>query len=160
MSAMGVVRRVYRRLFDSSTPSNQVQIESLADDIHNDVEVAEPYGFTAYPPEDVPEGVAVFPSGESDHGIVMGWFDKVHRPRTLLAGEVMLYTRRGHRVYLKDDGSMMLTDQQGSTFELAVNGDVKVVPASGKMKLTAYKDISILVSFRVVVLPGFLNERP
>jgi phage gp45-like len=135
MSAIGIVRRVYKRLFDSSKPSNQVQIESLADDVHNDVEVAEPYGFTAYAPEDVPEGIAIFASGESDHGVVIGWFDKKHRPRTLLEGEVMLYTRRGHKVYLKDDGSMVLTDQQGSTIALATNGDIQLVPSSGKMKL-------------------------
>jgi phage baseplate assembly protein V len=136
MSAMGIVRRVLRHLFDSSTPTNQVQIESLADDVHNDVEVAEPYGFTAYPPEDVPEGIAVFPSGESDHGIVIGWFDKKWRPKTLLAGEVMLYSRRGHRVHLKDNGSMLLTDQQGSVIEFSTNGDIRMVPASGKLQVT------------------------
>jgi phage baseplate assembly protein V len=133
---IGYVRRVLRTLIDTSTPSTQVQIESLADELHSDVEVAESYGLTACPPDDVTEGVALFVGGQSDHGLVLAWLDKTHRPRNLKKGEVLLYTSFGQRIKLNDQGEIIMTSQSGSTFSMLANGDITAVPSSGEMHVT------------------------
>lgn len=132
---LGMIRRVYRRALDATTPSQQVQVESLADEPHRDVEVIEDYGLSAVPPADVDEGLAVFVAGESDHGVVIGWFDKVHRPRDLVPGEVKLYSSFGQTVFLDKLGQVVITSASGSTTQMLASGDIVHTPSSGKMKV-------------------------
>ncbi len=131
----GLVRRVLRRAIDTSTPSVQVQIESAADELHGDVEVSETYGMTTNPPADVLEGIGLFVAGESDHGLVMSWLDKVHRPKGLEPGEVVFYAAFGQRIKFDKLGQVIVTDQSGSTFSLLASGDITAVPSSGIFKV-------------------------
>lgn len=131
----GIVRRVFRRAVDPSTPSQQVQLESFADEPHRDVEVIEDYGLSAVPPPDVLEGLALFIAGESDHGVVIGWFDKTHRPTDLQPGEVKLYSAFGQSVFLDKLGQVVITSATGSKTEMLANGDIVHTPSSGKMKV-------------------------
>jgi phage baseplate assembly protein V len=131
----GIVRRVFRRAVDPSTPSQQVQLESFADEPHRDVEVIEDYGLTAVPPPDVVEGLALFIAGESDHGVVIGWFDKTHRPTDLQPGEVKLYAAFGQSVFFDKLGQVVITSATGSKTSMLANGDIVHAPSSQKMKV-------------------------
>lgn len=115
---MGFIRRVFRTALTHTTPTQQAQVESFADEVHSDVEQLEPYGLTARPPADVNEGLAVFVGGQSDHGVIMGWFDKAHRPNDLQTGEVALYAQTGVGV---------------TRITLKINGDIELAPASKKV---------------------------
>lgn len=128
----GMLRRVLRHGNKASTPSQQAQVESLADELHGDVEVLETYGFSAVPPESVAEGLAAFLGGESDHGVVLGWFDKTHRPTDLQPGEVCVYDLNNSRITLNKDGEIIAKSQSGSTVTLLKNGDVVIKPASNQ----------------------------
>ena len=134
ISAM--LRRVFKRSVNPATPSQQAQIESLADEVHGNVELLEQYAYTSVAPPEVDEGLAAFVAGESDHGVVLGWFDKTHRPTTLEPGEAQMYSKFGQSIYLDKLGQITLKDQAGSTLTLKTNGDILAVPASGLYKVT------------------------
>jgi phage gp45-like len=74
--------------------------------------------------------------GESDHGVVLGWFDKTYRPTDLEPGEAKMYTKFGQTIYMDMLGQITLQDQAGSTLTLKANGDIQAAPASGLYKVT------------------------
>lgn len=131
----GLVRRVLRRSITTTTPSAQAQVESLADEVHNDVEFAESYGETACPPDDVPEGIALFVGGQSDHGLILAWLDKAHRPTGLEPGETVRYSVFGQRIKFDKLGQVLITSGAGSTIQMEASGDIVFAPASGVMKV-------------------------
>ncbi|MES2685736.1 MAG: phage baseplate assembly protein V [Pseudomonadota bacterium] len=138
----GLVRRVLRRSIDTNTPSVQVQIESAADELHGDVEVVEDYGKTTNPPADVTEGIGLFVAGESDHGLVIGWMDKLHRPKGLEPGEVCFYAVFGQRIKFDKLGQVLITDQTGSTVLLDASGDIVQTPSSGILRVNGTMEVS------------------
>lgn len=130
---LGLIRRVLRMRIDTSTPGVQADIESLAGETHRDVEVAESYGETACPPDDVLEGPGLFVGGESDHGMVLAWLDRVHRPTGLEPGETVRYSMFGQRIKFDKLGQVLITDGSGSTVQMLANGDIVCTPSSGLM---------------------------
>lgn len=133
---MGLVRRVTRRATDTDTPSVQVQLESMADEPHRDVEVLETYGFTAHPPATVPEGIAIFVGGNADHGIVLGWLDKSHRPQGLKEGETESYSVHGQSLRYNDKGEVILKAvQHGQSLTFNDQGEVEIVAQAGQRVL-------------------------
>lgn len=138
----GLVRRVLRRTINTATPGVQAQVESLADEVHGDVEVAESYGETACPPADVLEGIGLFVGGESDHGMVLAWLDRVHRPTGLEPGETVRYSVFGQRIKFDKLGQVLITDGAGSTVAMLANGDIVSTPASGVMKVVGSLQVS------------------
>lgn len=145
----GLLRRVFRRALDTSTPSQQVQIESLADEVHGDVEELQPYGLATAPPDDVTEGLAAFVGGQSDHGVVLGWFDKLFRPRDLLPGEIKLYSKFGQTVFLDAAGGVLITDAAGSTYDMRA-GAITLTPSAG----------TVLVQGNIHATGGLLVDGP
>jgi phage baseplate assembly protein V len=126
-----LLRRVTRWRLDTSTPGVQADVEILADEPRRDLEVAESYGFTAAPPVDVTEGVALFFGGDSDHGMVLTWLDKTYRPRHLKAGEVALYSQHGQMMLLDKDGRVSINDKAGSMVVMDGVGGISLSPAGG-----------------------------
>ena len=112
-----MIRRFLKHLLDATTPTNLLQVESLAGEVHNDVEELQPYGLASNTPPEVNEGLALFVNNNPDHGVCVGWFDRSFRPANLLAGEVIVY------------------DKTGSTILLKSNGNIEITPSSGILKL-------------------------
>jgi len=139
---MGLIRRVLRMRINTSTPGVQADIESLAGEPHRDVEVAESYGETACPPDDVLEGPALFIGGESDHGMVLAWLDRVHRPTGLEPGETVRYSKFGQRIKFDKEGQVLITDGTGSTVQMLANGDIVCTPSSGVMKVAGELEVA------------------
>jgi phage baseplate assembly protein V len=77
-----------------------VQVRLLADEVKDDVEHFQLYGFTSVP-FDGAEGVALFLGGGRDHGIVLCLDDRRYRLTQLQQGEVALYTDEGTKLILK-----------------------------------------------------------
>ena len=137
-----LVRRIFRHAIDTTTPGQQVQLEALADEPHRDVEVLAPFGVESVPTADVDEGLAVFVGGESDHGVVLGWFDKSHRPKGLVPGEVKFYCGFGQTIFLDKLGQVIVTSASGSTTTLLANGDIEHAPSSQKMRVIGQLEVT------------------
>jgi phage gp45-like len=105
---MLMVGRAILTVINDDTKAQTLQVSLLADEVRDDVERFQEYGFTSVPGSGV-EGVAVFVGGNRSHGIVVATEDRENRPTGLNEGEVALYTsHNGKRVYLKDDGEVHL----------------------------------------------------
>lgn len=131
MSMFNLLRRITRLAIDTTTPSVQVNVESLADEVLSDIEVIEPYGMTTCPPDDVQEGMCFFTGGELDNGVALGWLDKVHRPKGLKPGEVKFYSKFGQSIFFDENGNVKIEDGTGSTIDM-VDGKVTITPSSGE----------------------------
>lgn len=124
---------------DASTPSLQAQIEALAGQPHEAVEVLEPYGMTVNPDGVEPTGllgIGTYLNQNADSPVVLGWLDKTHRPKDLEAGEVCFYSKHGQTIKFDKDGQIVLTDASGSTVTMAADGDIDLVPSSGNVRVT------------------------
>ena len=97
---MNFIRRFFLHSVDTSSPSMQAQIETSIDQVHDDVEVLEPYGLTSSPPEEIEEGLSAHVQGHADHGVILGFFDKVFRPQGLSRGQVVIYNKWGVKIEL------------------------------------------------------------
>ena len=106
----------------------------LADEVRDDLEHVEPYGFTSEPLDDEqPEAFAAFFGGDRSHGIVFCIADRRYRLTKLKAGEVALYDDQGQKVHLTRDGIVVHTDKQ---LEATVGGTLTAT-AGGAATLKA-----------------------
>lgn len=140
-------RRIMRLKIDVGLPTVEVQMESLEEEIHTDVEVIETYGMTVWPPDECPEGLAIFLNGEPDNGIVTNWRDPIFRPTFLLEGEVAFYSKYDQLIHFNQAGEVIIKDKSKSTIVLKENGDIVITPSSGKTIIE--RDVEITGSLKV-----------
>lgn len=86
-------------LVDDSFKMQALQVELLQDELHDEVEHFQPFGFTAHPYADA-EVLYLSIGGNRSAGVVVCVSDRRHRPTGLAEGDVCLYTENGERVYL------------------------------------------------------------
>lgn len=85
-------------------------------------------GDDAYP---LPEDTAIIvPSGGSGRVAVVGYVDTKNEPKAA-KGDRRIYSRDGDgvavaEVWLKADGSIVVTNEQGGSIEMAAGGDVTI----------------------------------
>lgn len=105
----GIVGRAILTAIDNTKKTQMVQIKMFGDEVH-DLERFEEYGFETMP--DVASGTVelavLAPAGDRAAGIVVCAHNRETRPKTLAAGEVMVYSKFGQSVHLKADGSIVL----------------------------------------------------
>ncbi len=130
-----LISRAVVNLVDDSLQVQMQQITLLADETREEIERFQNYGFTSVPKESA-EAVVVFPGGSRDHGIVIVVDDRRYRLKDLGAGEVAVYNDTGSKIVLR------------------ANGDIEVVPDSGKTKVTGDLDVSGTVTAITDVLGG------
>lgn len=97
-----VGRCILRAITDGGAVQT-VQAQLLADELQDDVERIQQYGYTSVPLPGA-EGVVVFVGGNRDHGIVIATEDRRYRLKGLKGGEVALYDDLGHAVHLARTG--------------------------------------------------------
>lgn len=134
---MLMVGRCVLTAIDDSTRSQTLQIGVLEDEVKEEVERFQEYGFTSHPPINS-EGVVVHVAGNRGHPIVIATEFKEGRPTGLAEGEVALWDFiNGIRVQLKAGGEVHmgtlptafvaladLTDSRISTLQVAHDGHV------------------------------------
>lgn len=101
----GVVFRGVVKAVRSDRKMQELQVVLLAGEVLDRVELAEQYGFTSAPNADA-EVFGVCVGGDRGHPIAFAAADRRHRPTTLAAGEVLIYSSHGQRVLLKADGAV------------------------------------------------------
>lgn len=77
-----------------------VQVQMMADELHDGVERVQEYGFTSVPLPGA-EAVLVFVGGNRDHGLVIACDDRRYRLKGLVGGEMAIYSDEGDKVHLK-----------------------------------------------------------
>jgi phage baseplate assembly protein V len=114
MVARGVVS-----LVTESAKMQGLQLSVLADEVQDDVERFQEYGFTSYPKAGA-EALLLAVGANRDHLVAVAVDDRRTRPTDLAEGEVALYTAdNAKRVHLKADGKVLLGTEPENFVALA-----------------------------------------
>lgn len=121
------IGRAVLGLVNDATRLQAVQVQVRADEVRDEAEHFQHYGFTSVPLPGA-EGVALAVGGSTDHIVVLNIDDRRYRARGLAAGEVCLYTRWGDRIVLRESGiEIEHTSQVTITAPLVqINGNLQV----------------------------------
>lgn len=95
-----MVSRGVVKLVNDSLKCQGLQVELLKDEIHDEVERFQEYGFTSVPKEGA-EVLYLSVGGNRAGGVVVCVTDRRYRPKDLGEGDVCLFTEDGERVYLE-----------------------------------------------------------
>lgn len=95
-----LVGRGILRLVNDGLKLQGVQVSLLADEVHDNVERFQEYGFTSHPHPGA-EAIALSVGGSRDHAVVISIDDRRYRLKGLGAGEVALYDDQGQVIRLK-----------------------------------------------------------
>jgi phage baseplate assembly protein V len=95
-------------IVDDGKKLQQVQVELYADEVKDNVERFQQYGFTSVPLAGA-EAIGVFLGGGRDHGIVIAIDDRRYRLTKLKNGDVALYTDEGTSIVLTRQRTVIVT---------------------------------------------------
>lgn len=90
----------------SITSSNGKRVEVDSSTQHRNVKVVAPYGIAYIPPVDEDALVVPFEGGEACVGVISELFEGIER------GELMLYSKGGASIILKNDGSVLINGKR------------------------------------------------
>ena len=100
----GVARAVLN-VVDDEGNMQRVQISLLEDEVIDDVERFQDYGFTSVPEEGA-EATVVFVGADRSHPIVVVADDRRVRKKSLKPGEVAVYHKNGDFIHLKNENEI------------------------------------------------------
>jgi phage baseplate assembly protein V len=125
------IARCVTAIVNDKAKMQLVQVRLMADEVKDDVEHFQMYGFTSVP-FDKAEGVALFVGGGRDHGIVVCIDDRRYRLTQLKQGEVALYTDEGAKLVFHRNKVIELDCD-----DFQVNCKTLEVSASTSIKVTS-----------------------
>lgn len=105
---MLMVSRAVVLLAKDTGALQSLQVSLLADEVRNDVERFQNYGFTSHPHPGA-EAVAISVGGSRDHVLVIAVDDRRYRLASLVEGEVAIYTDEGDSIVIKRGGTIEVT---------------------------------------------------
>lgn len=93
---------------NSGQPIQLAQVAGLADELLQNVELIQHYGFTSHPPAGT-ECVVLPIGGRSGHGIIVATEHGQYRLKQLQPGEMAIYTDEGDSIVLKRGRTIEVT---------------------------------------------------
>ena len=123
-----------------------VQVRLLADEVRDDLEHVEPYGFTSEPLPEA-EAFTLFFDGDRSHGIVFTIADRRYRLKPLKAGEVAIFDDLGQKVHLTREGLEVYTP---GWLHATVDKDTEIT-VGGSVTESVGGDVSATVAGNVTV---------
>lgn len=107
-------------------PVQVVQFKGLADEVKQNVEYLQAFGFSSVPPAGA-RGLAIFPGGDRSHGVVVVLDARALQPVTLKTGEAAVWDALGKYIHLMDDGTILIKGDKVrvETPDFQVTGEVK-----------------------------------
>ena len=121
-------------LGNSASKLQSLQLRLTADEVKDNMEHLEPYGYTASPLPGA-EALAAFFGGDRSHGVVVVVSDRRFRLQELKPVEVALYTDEGHRFHFKRG---RIIDIETVTLNVkasdSVNFDTPLITATGRIE--------------------------
>ena len=104
-SIKSVISRFVLESTDASKKMQEVKGEIYAEEVKEELEHFEPYGFTSRPPKGS-EGLALSVNGNRDHTVIINIGSRQFRLKTLEIGEVAIYSQFDSYLIFKSDGSI------------------------------------------------------
>lgn len=98
------VRAAFRgkvTLVVSSEPVQRIQLSGLADEMLQDLEHLQEFGFTSHPPEGT-EAVVIPLGGDTSHGVIVATEHGSFRIKNLKPGETAIYSNEGAKIVIKN----------------------------------------------------------
>lgn len=105
-----MVGRCVVTAIDDSKMVQLIKCDLLSDETHDEVERFQHYGFTSHPIAGC-EGIAVFPGGNRESGVIIATEDRRYRLTNLGEGEVALYDDLGQEIVLTREGIKITTEE-------------------------------------------------
>lgn len=113
----GIIRRATVGSMGSGVQGQTFQAHSLADDVDDEVELFEQYGFKSVPPPGS-EGVLLRVGGERSSSIGICFGDRSTTAQGLAPGEVVMYHPSGSSIIMRASGAIECTPAPGQTVQL------------------------------------------
>lgn len=129
---MMAISRAVINSVDDSKSIQKIQISLLADEVIDRLERIQEYGFSSAPLPGA-EAVALFVGGNRDHGVVIATDDRRYRKKTLVNGEVALYTDQGDYIHFKREGTIEIL----ASTKVKVTAPVVEIVASTQVTITS-----------------------
>lgn len=117
---------------DDSAALQLAQLDLLAREMRDAIERIQEYGFTSVPLAGA-EAVALSLSGRRDHIVIVGTDDRRYRLKSLVGGEVALYTDEGDMIILRRGRQIEVNGGE----QVTVNTKVAQVNATTKTTVTS-----------------------
>ena len=95
-----LVSRCSLNLINDSTQTQTAQAEFFHEEVHDDTEVWQQFGFTSVPPKGS-EGIALFLNGERQNPFIIRTEHKESRIKNLEEGESAIYSSCGDYIHFK-----------------------------------------------------------
>ncbi len=115
-------KAVIEKVTDNAEDQQECQISLLEDEVVDETERMQNYGFTSNPKPGADAFVA-FIGGNRDHGIIIAVDDRRYRLKPLQSGEVAMYTDEGDKIVMK----------RGNKIEITAAVEVSIVSPLTKM---------------------------
>lgn len=137
-AAYNKIRNILARgrvqLTNDSKGVQLAQVTLMADEVSDDMDHPQEYGFTSLAPGDS-ECLAAFFAGEREHGTILTIFNRSVRPKAILAvGDVMLYDNRGNQILIKN-GELFIKHATKVTI------DAPSIEIKGNAHITGHLDV-------------------
>lgn len=120
-------------LVDALKKMQSLQMRLTADELKDNAEHFEPYGFTSNPLAGA-EVLTVFIGGDRSHAVVLVAADRRYRIQSLKPGEVAIYTDEGDKIHFKRG---RIIDIETGTLNIkattAVNFETPVINQTGQI---------------------------
>jgi len=120
---------------NSASPIQLAQAAGLADELLQNVELMQQYGYTSNPPPDS-ECIVLPLGGRTGHGIIIATEHGTYRLKNLKPGEVALYSDEGDSIVLKRGRIIEVTTQTfriNAATAIELNAPVITGNASGSV---------------------------
>ncbi|NDV11681.1 phage baseplate assembly protein V [Crenobacter caeni] len=111
----------------------QLQLVLTADELKDEMEHAEPFGFTACPKQGA-EALALFLGGDRSNGVVISVSDRRYRVRGLKPGESAAYNAAGHTIVLYEDRIEVTAPRIVLKASAEVVADTPLFKATGRIE--------------------------
>lgn len=128
--------RIVRGTVSQASDQNlrEVQVELQDDEVRDNLEHMEPYGFTSEPFLDKKtDAVIAFTDDSRELGLVLCVADRRYRLKALKKGEVAMYDDLGRKIYLRREG--ILIDGASSKIDIQTSAVVNI-NASASVNVT------------------------
>lgn len=154
-----MVSRGVVELVNDSLKCQGLQVSLLSDEVQDDVERFQEYGFTSVPLTGA-EALFLSVGANRSHGIVACVTDRRWRPKDLNAGDVCLFiaTANGERVYLDKTNDMVNLGAKAAADFVALAASVATELTRIKDDLDAHK--AVFDAHMHVYSPGPLAPAP
>lgn len=129
---------------------------TVFDETWDGMERFQEYGLETYPDPGDPNNEIMYGAhgGSKEACIIFCVHNREQRPKTLIAGEVQLYTKFGQSVYLKADGSIVCTEPGGAV--LTMTGGATTV--TGKVNLKGLGGLAVMLKTIITKLNSHTHD--